>query len=136
MEVVRKQSLWFPASLNSISIARQSQQSESHSENKLPEPQVRAMQTSKWDFDPATHDDESHVPRSESPEDFADQMGIRIALVALCVASFIAAVWFLGGPSFEKCSAIANVADRNACYDALRKELLKPPAKGADIPKG
>lgn len=94
------------------------------------------MQTSKWDFDPATHDDESDVPRSESPEDFADQMGIRIALVALCLASFIAAVWFLGGPSFEKCSAIANVADRNACYDALRKELLKPPAKGADIPKG
>ena len=94
------------------------------------------MQTSKWDFDPAIHDDESHVPQSESPEDFADQMGIRIALVALCVASIIGAVWFLGGPSFEKCSAIANVADRNACYGALRKELLKPPAKGADIPKG
>ena len=94
------------------------------------------MQTSKWDFDPAIHGDESHVPRSESPEDFADQMGIRTALVVLCVASYIAAVWFLGGPSFEKCSAIANVADRNACYDALRKELLKSPAKGADIPKG
>src|SRR5262245_38543540 len=30
-------------------------------------------------------------------------------------------------PSFEKCSAMAKVKDRNACYDGLRKQLLKPP---------
>jgi len=136
MEVVRKPSLRFLACLNSVSIANQSQQLESHSENRLPKRGVSAMQTSKWDFNPAIHDDESHVPWSESPEDFTDQMGVRVALVVLCVASFIAAVWFWGGPSFEKCSAIANVADRNACYEALRKELLKPPAKGAEIPRG
>jgi hypothetical protein len=94
------------------------------------------MQSSKWDFDTTLHDDESHVPRSESREDFTDQMGIRIALVALCIASFIAAVWFVSGPSFEKCSAVANVTDRNACYDELRNDLLRPPAKGADVPKG
>jgi len=63
-------------------------------------------------------------------------MGIRIALVAFCIALFIAAVWFLSGPSFEKCSAVANMTDRNACYDELRNDLMKPPAKGADIPKG
>jgi hypothetical protein len=49
---------------------------------------------------------------------------------------FIAAIWFVRSPSFEKCSALENATDRNACFDRLRKELLKPPAKGADIPKG
>ena len=96
---------------------------------------VCAMQSSKWDFDTTLPDDEGVVPRSESRDDFADRMGIRIALVALCVASFIAAVWFVSGPSFEKCSAVANATDRNACYDDLRRDLLKPPAKGADVPK-
>jgi hypothetical protein len=93
------------------------------------------MQSSKWDFDTTLHENEGHVPRSESRDDFTDQMGIRIALVAFCIASFIAAVWFLSGPSFEKCSAVANMTDRNACYDELRNDLMKPPAKGADIPK-
>lgn len=97
---------------------------------------VCAMQSSKWDFDSTLPDDEGVVAPSESRDDFADRMGVRIALVALCVASLIAAVWFVGGPSFEKCSAIANEADRNACYDGLRKELLKSPAKGADVPNG
>ena len=47
---------------------------------------------------------------------------------------FIAAIWVTSRPSFEKCSALENVTERNACYDGLRKELLKPPAKGADVP--
>jgi hypothetical protein len=54
----------------------------------------------------------------------------------LCVASFIAALWFVSTPSFEKCSAMENATDRTACYEGLRKELLKPPAKGADVPRG
>jgi len=95
-----------------------------------------AMQSSKWDFDTALTNDDGVVQRSGSRDDFADRIGIRITLVALCVASLIAAVWFVGGPSFEKCSAIANEADRNACYDGLRKELLKSPAKGAEVPNG
>ena len=71
----------------------------------------------------------------ETRDDVADRMGIRIALVALCVASILTAVWFVSGPSFEKCTAVANVTDRNACYDDLRRDLSKPPAKGADVPK-
>jgi len=73
---------------------------------------------------------------SESRGDFADRMGIRIALAALCVASILTAVWFASGPSFEKCSAVSNATDRNACYDDLRRDLSKPPAKGADVPNG
>ena len=95
-----------------------------------------AMQDSKWDFDTTTDNDARNVLRPKSPEDLADQSGIRSALLVLCIAFFIAAIWFVGSPSFEKCSAVENVTDRNACYDGLRKELLKPPAKGADIPKG
>jgi hypothetical protein len=94
------------------------------------------MQAQKWDFDTTTDNDTGDVLRTKSPDDLADQRGIRIALLVLCIASFIAAIWFLSNPSFEKCSAVENVTDRNACYEKLRKELLKPPAKGADIPRG
>ena len=97
---------------------------------------VRAMPGSKWDFDTTTDNDARDVLRPKSLEEFADQFGIRSALLVLCIASFIAAMWFVSSPSFEKCSAVENVTDRHACYDGLRKELLKPPAKGADIPKG
>jgi hypothetical protein len=93
------------------------------------------MQGSKWDLDNATDNDARDVPWRKSPEEFADQFGIRTALLVLCIGCFIAAIWFVSSPSFEKCSAVENVTDRNACYDGLRKELLKPPAKGADIPK-
>ena len=52
MEVVRKLSLWFLACLNSVSIANQFQQLESHSENRLPEPRVRANADFKMGFRP------------------------------------------------------------------------------------
>jgi hypothetical protein len=94
------------------------------------------MLASKWDLDETTDNDGGDLPSRESPEVFADQFGIRTALLVLCIASFIAAIWFVSRPSFDKCSAIETVTARNACYDGLRKELLKPPAKGADIPKG
>jgi hypothetical protein len=94
------------------------------------------MQASKWDLDKTTDNDAGDLSSRKSPEAFADQFGIRTALLVLCIASFIAAIWFVSRPTFEKCAAIENVTDRNACYDGLRKELLKPPAKGADIPKG
>jgi len=90
---------------------------------------------SQWDFDITTNDDAHDVLRPKSSEELADQFGIRSALLVLCIAFFIAAIWFVSSPSFEKCSAVENVTDRNACYDGLRKELLRPPAKGADIPK-
>jgi len=92
------------------------------------------MQGSKWDLDNTTGNDAGDDLWRKSSWEFADQFGIRTALLVLCIASFIAAIWFVSRPSFEKCSAIENVTDRNACYEAVRKELLKPPAKGADIP--
>jgi hypothetical protein len=92
------------------------------------------MQASKRDFDTTTNDEADDVSLPRSPEDFADQFWVRAALLGLCIASVIAAIWFARTPSFEKCSAIENVADRNACYDQLRQDLLKPPAKGANIP--
>ena len=92
------------------------------------------MQGSKWDLDTTTDNDASDVPWRKSPEQSADQFGTRIALLVLCIAFFIATIWFMSSPSFEKCSAVENAIERNACYEAVRKELLKPPAKGADIP--
>ncbi len=72
----------------------------------------------------------------KSPEEAADRFGIRAALVVLCVGLFIAAMWLVTGRSFEKCSALENLAQRNACYDALRNDLFKPPAKGGDLRNG
>ena len=97
--------------------------------------EVCAMQASKSDFDNTADYDADDALSPKSPKAFADRFGIRAALIGLCIASLIAAIWFVRSPSFEKCSAIENVADRNACYDQLRQELLRPPAKGANIPK-
>jgi hypothetical protein len=94
------------------------------------------MRPSKWDYDNTTDDGADDARSQNSPEALTDRFGIRVALIGLCIASLIAAIWFVRSPSFEKCNAIENEADRNACYDQLRQELLKPPAKGADIPKG
>ena len=91
------------------------------------------MPVSPWDFD--LDNDARDVLRPKSPEELADQFGTRTALLVLCIASLTAAIWFVNSPSFDKCSAVENVTDRDACYESLRKELLKPPAKGADIPK-
>ena len=96
---------------------------------------VCAMQGLKLDFETTTDNGARDVPWPKSPEQLEDQFGVRTALFVLCIAFFIAAIWFVSSPSFEKCSAVENVTDRNACYDGLRNELLKPPAKGADIPR-
>ena len=95
-----------------------------------------AVQGSEWNFDNTADHDENDAPEPKSPEALVDQFGIRTALLMLCIASFIAAMWLASRPSFEKCSALENVTERNACYDGLRNDLLKPPAKGPDIPKG
>jgi hypothetical protein len=92
------------------------------------------MQPSEWDFSSTVREDETALP--ETPEERLDRFGIRTALFVLCVALFIAAIWLVSGPSFGKCSALENVRERNACFEALRNDLLKPPAKGADIPRG
>ena len=88
---------------------------------------------SEYDCENAMQEDDTRWP--ESQEALIDRFGIRTALFVLCVALFIAAIWLVSRPSFEKCSALENVTERNACFDTLRNDLLKPPAKGADIPK-
>ena len=84
------------------------------------------MQTSSWD-DLETTSKEEEQPKV--PEDDVDRLGVRLSLLVLCVALFLAANWVIGTASFQKCSALGNVTQRNTCYDDLRNELLKPPAK-------
>ena len=94
------------------------------------------MQRSEWDFHTTVDEsDEQIVAWLKLPEEFVDQFGVRTALLVLCIAFFIAAMWLVSRPSFEKCSELENVAERNACFDTLRNDSLKPPAKGASIPK-
>ncbi len=88
------------------------------------------MQDTDWHFDIVPRDDsENDALRPKSREDLADEFGIRTALVVLCVALFIAAVWFMTAPSFEKCSVLQNAVERNACYAELRHDLFKPPIR-------
>jgi hypothetical protein len=93
------------------------------------------MRHSEFDFQVAD-DDESRVPLPEASEDRVDRFGLKTALVVLVIALFVAAFWLANTPTFEKCSALENVTERDACYEKLRDDLSKPPAKGADIPKG
>jgi hypothetical protein len=90
------------------------------------------METSQWDYlDTALEDDdETDITWPKTPADFVDQLGFKVAVSVLCVALFLAALWVLRSPSLQKCSAIEDAAQRNACYSELGNELLKPPAKG------
>ena len=93
------------------------------------------MQHSEFDFQGSIGDGEK-VAWPGTPEERIDRFGIRTALLVLVIALFVAAMWIANRPSFEKCSALENVTERDACYEKLRDDLSKPPAKGADIPKG
>jgi hypothetical protein len=92
------------------------------------------MRVEEWNLETKAQDDDQ--AKSESPEELADRFGIRLSLLILCVAFFIAAIWLISTPSFEKCSALGNVTARDACYGELRNELLKPPSKGGEMPSG
>jgi hypothetical protein len=93
------------------------------------------MGRSELDFENTVADDQRDITLPKSAEERVDRFGVRTALFVLAVAFFIAAMWLISSPSFEKCSALENVTERNACFDTLKNELLKPPAKGPDIPK-
>lgn len=93
-----------------------------------------AVTRTEWDFDTTLNDDARDDLLPKSPEELADRFGTRSALMVLCLAFFIAAIWFVNSPSFEKCSAVMNTVERDVCYERLRTESLKPPAKGAVIP--
>jgi hypothetical protein len=92
------------------------------------------MQPSEWDFSSTVREDETALP--ETPEERLDRFGVRTALLVICIACFVAAIWLVSTLSLEKCSALANVTDSHACFDTLRNDLLKPPAKGAYAPRG
>ena len=84
------------------------------------------MQTSSWD-DLETTSKEDEQPKAL--EDDVDRLGVRISLLVLCVALFLAVNWVIRTASFQKCSALENVTQRDTCSDELRKELLKLPVK-------
>ena len=88
------------------------------------------METSEWDYLALKDEDEADIARPKTPADFVDRLGFRIAVSVLCVGLFLAVLWVLSGPSFQKYSAIEDAAQRSSCFSELRKELLKPPAKG------
>ena len=93
------------------------------------------MRHSEFDIQ-NTMDDGEPVAWRGTRGERVDRYGIGTALLALAAALFLAAMWLGNRPSFEKCSTLENATERYACYDKLRDDLSKPPAKGADIPKG
>jgi len=93
------------------------------------------MRHSEFDIQNPMDDGEPEVAWPGKREERVDRFGIRTALLALVIALFIAAMWLGNRASFEKCSTLENATERYACYDKLRDDLSKPPAKGADIPR-
>jgi hypothetical protein len=89
------------------------------------------MPTSDWDRLETTLKENggSDILPPKTPEDDVDRLGVKISLLVLCVALFLAANWVIRTASFQKCSALENVTQRNTCYDELRNVLLKPPTK-------
>lgn len=67
-------------------------------------------------------------------EDDEDRFGTAISLVTLLIGLCVMAVWLLFQPSVEYCNVLTEPAVRYACYDKIRDELSKPPAKGGLIP--
>ena len=95
------------------------------------------MQVEQWNLEAkAQGGDEYDVTEAENPEDTTDRFGINLSLLILCMAFLIAGLWLLSSPSFEKCSALSDATQRNACYGELRNEFMKRPAKGAEMPAG
>jgi hypothetical protein len=92
------------------------------------------MQSPERYLETITNDDEYDLAEPKSPEEPIDRFGMRVSLLMLCVGLFFAAAWMISRPSFEKCLALENATERHACYDNVRAELLKPPAKGAEAP--
>jgi len=93
------------------------------------------MQTSKWHPDAlSTDDDEFAALWRSSPEAMADRFGVRLALLMLCIAAVMMVMQLFSEPNFEKCSALERQSERNACYEQLREQQLRPPAKGASTP--
>jgi hypothetical protein len=66
---------------------------------------------------------------SEAPRDGENRLGLVISLLVLGIALLIATIWFVSRPTFEKCSSLVSATERNACYEQLRSELLRPPVK-------
>lgn len=95
------------------------------------------MQVEQWNLEiKAQGGDEYDVIKSEDAEDSTDRFGINLSLLILCIALLIAGLSMISSPSFEKCSSLSDVTQRNACYNELRNELMKPPAKGGEMPAG
>jgi hypothetical protein len=92
------------------------------------------MQASMLDHD-SLSDSALNATQPNSPGESADRFGIRLSLLIVGTGLFMAAIWAVSGPSFRKCSALENLTERYACYDNLRNEQSKPPAKGADAPR-
>jgi hypothetical protein len=92
------------------------------------------MQSLERYLETMSNDDKCDLAEPKSPEELIDRFGIRASLLILCAGFLIAAVWMISRPSFEKCLALENEPERQVCYENLRAELLKPPAKGAEAP--
>jgi hypothetical protein len=66
---------------------------------------------------------------SESREAKWDRIGTGVSLAVLIAALVIIVISLISAPSFEKCGAMASKSERIVCYEQLRDELLKSPAK-------
>jgi hypothetical protein len=66
----------------------------------------------------------------------AERAGLAISVAVLVVSLIALVMWAESRSSFERCSARVDADARAACYEELRQQEMRPPAKGAYAPVG
>jgi hypothetical protein len=87
------------------------------------------MQTSMLDHDPFS-DSAVNATQPDSPEESADQFGIRLSLLILSIGLFMAAVWPLADRAFANAASwkVRPSATLAMTISGMSKQSLRPKA--------
>jgi hypothetical protein len=64
----------------------------------------------------------------------AERVGMITSVIVVTVSLALLVVWAESRSSFERCSALTDFNARVTCYEELRQQEMRPPAKGATAP--
>ena len=79
-------------------------------------------------------DDNSDLWSLEQAPTRVERSGLVVSIVVIIAALFLLALWADSQSSFGQCVALADVDARLACYEKVRQQEFRPPAKGAGMP--
>lgn len=81
---------------------------------------------------PETADDARNRPSAQAAS--AEGGSLIVSVIAFVFALVLYAVWADSRSTFEQCIAISDSTARMACYEEVRHQETRPPAKGGNAP--